>query len=106
MPHAKRMIVLPSMTPGTQRRIVYHRFGKAGARPKAYLQAAIHANELPGAMALHHLMPMLGEADRADFAALPFDEDAYLGHLGLPALVGEVGYTTLERRGGRPTRRA
>ena len=31
MPHAKRMIVLPSMTPGTQRRIVYHRFGKAGA---------------------------------------------------------------------------
>lgn len=64
MPHAKRMIVLPSMTPGTQRRIVYHRFGKAGARPKAYLQAAIHANELPGAMALHHLMPMLVEADR------------------------------------------
>ena len=64
MPHAKRMIVLPSMTPGTQRRIVYHRFGKVGARPKAYLQAAIHANELPGAMALHHLMPMLVEADR------------------------------------------
>ncbi len=45
----------------------------------------------------------LSEADRADFAALPFDEDAYLRNLGLPALVGEVGYTTLERRGGRPT---
>ncbi len=45
----------------------------------------------------------LTEADRADFAALPFDEDAYLRHLDLPALVGEVGYTTLERRGGRPT---
>ncbi len=41
-----------------------HRFGVAGARPKAYLQAAIHANELPGAMALHHLMPMLVAADR------------------------------------------
>jgi acetylornithine deacetylase/succinyl-diaminopimelate desuccinylase-like protein len=45
----------------------------------------------------------LSEADRADFAALPFDEDAYLARLGLPALVGEVGYTTLERRGARPT---
>lgn len=45
----------------------------------------------------------LSEADRADIAALPFDEDAYLRQLGLPALVGEVGYTTLERRGGRPT---
>jgi acetylornithine deacetylase/succinyl-diaminopimelate desuccinylase-like protein len=45
----------------------------------------------------------LTETDRADFAALPFDEPAYLANLGLPALVGEVGYTTLERRGGRPT---
>ena len=45
----------------------------------------------------------LSETDRGDFAALPFDEAAYLERLGLPALVGEVGYTTLERRGGRPT---
>jgi acetylornithine deacetylase/succinyl-diaminopimelate desuccinylase-like protein len=45
----------------------------------------------------------LSETDRADFAALPFDETAYLERLGLPSLVGEVGYTTLERRGGRPT---
>jgi hypothetical protein len=64
MPHVKRTIALPAMTPGTGRRLVVHRFGKPGARPKAYLQAAIHANELPGAMALHHLMPMLVEADR------------------------------------------
>src|SRR6185503_20888700 len=64
MPHSKRRIPLPAMTPGTCRSIVYHRFGRAGARPKAYLQASIHANELPGAMALHHLMPMLVEADR------------------------------------------
>ncbi len=64
MPHIKSRIALPSMTPGTGRSIVFHRFGRAGARPKAYLQAAIHANELPGAMALHHLMPMLAAADR------------------------------------------
>src|SRR6266576_3030524 len=45
----------------------------------------------------------LSEADRAALAALPFDEAAYEAHLGLPALVGEVGYTTLERRSARPT---
>jgi len=66
MPHSKRRIALPSMTPGTGRGIVFHRFGRPGARPKAYLQAAIHANELPGTMALHHLMPMLVAADKAD----------------------------------------
>ncbi len=64
MARLKGLIALPSMTPGTQRVIAFHRFGKSGARPKAYLQAAIHANEFPGAMALHHLMPMLAEADR------------------------------------------
>ena len=65
MPHRHTKIALPQMTPGTRRSIACHRFGKAGARPKAYLQAAIHANELPGAMALHPLMPMLAAADRA-----------------------------------------
>jgi acetylornithine deacetylase/succinyl-diaminopimelate desuccinylase-like protein len=45
----------------------------------------------------------LTEADRAAFAALPFDEEVYRTDLGLPALVGESGDTTLERRGGRPT---
>jgi len=64
MPHSKNRITLPPMAPGNGRSITWHRFGKAGARPKAYLQAAIHANELPGVMALHHLMPMLADADR------------------------------------------
>jgi acetylornithine deacetylase/succinyl-diaminopimelate desuccinylase-like protein len=45
----------------------------------------------------------LSEEDRASLAALPFDEAAYQRQLGLPGLVGEVGYTTLERRGVRPT---
>jgi acetylornithine deacetylase/succinyl-diaminopimelate desuccinylase-like protein len=45
----------------------------------------------------------LSDADRAALAALPFDEALYQRQLGLPALVGEVGYTTLERRGARPT---
>src|SRR5438552_3437012 len=53
------------MTPGTSRSIAWFRFGKASARPKVYIQSSIHANELPGAMLLHYLMPMLGSADQA-----------------------------------------
>ncbi|HEV8306810.1 MAG TPA: dipeptidase [Methylomirabilota bacterium] len=45
----------------------------------------------------------LSDRDREAFAALPFDEEAYREELGLPTLVGEPGYTTLERRGARPT---
>jgi acetylornithine deacetylase/succinyl-diaminopimelate desuccinylase-like protein len=41
--------------------------------------------------------------ERSRFASLPFDEDAYRDHLGLPALFGEPGFTALERRGARPT---
>jgi len=45
----------------------------------------------------------LPDEDRAALAALPFDEGEYLARLGLPTLVGETGYTTLERRAIRPT---
>jgi acetylornithine deacetylase/succinyl-diaminopimelate desuccinylase-like protein len=41
--------------------------------------------------------------DKAAFAQLPFDEEAYRESLGVPELVGEPGYTTLERIGARPT---
>ena len=34
---------------------------------------------------------------------LPFDEEDYRGETGVPALVGEPGYSTLERRSTRPT---
>jgi len=45
----------------------------------------------------------LSDADRAAFAALPFDEESYRDGIGVSALVGEAGFTTLERRGARPT---
>jgi acetylornithine deacetylase/succinyl-diaminopimelate desuccinylase-like protein len=45
----------------------------------------------------------LSDEERRHIAELPFDEEAYRAHLGLPALHGESGYSTLERRGIRPT---
>jgi predicted deacylase len=88
MPHAQGKIALPQMTPGTRRSIAFHRFGRAGARPKAYLQAAIHANELPGAMALHHLMPMLVAADRAKRVKGEIVVVPTVNPIGLAQLVG------------------
>ena len=48
------------------------------------------------------VVPMT-DLDRAALAALPFDEEAFRQGLGALALVGEVGYTPLERRGARPS---
>ena len=45
----------------------------------------------------------LSPAERAEIAALPFDEAAYLAQVGAPAATGEPGYTTLERQWTRPT---
>src|SRR4029077_5578637 len=45
----------------------------------------------------------LTDAERADIAALPFAEEAYRTGLGVSELVGEAGFSTLERRGTRPT---
>ena len=41
--------------------------------------------------------------EKAAIQALPFDDETYRAHLGVPELVGETGYSTLERRASRPT---
>ena len=43
-------LIRPQM--GTARTLTVRRYGKPGAGPKAYLQAALHADELPGVIAL------------------------------------------------------
>lgn len=62
---APRTEVLPILTasPGTSRVLTVHRFGKAGARPKAYLQASLHADEIPGMLVQHHLQSLLAAAE-------------------------------------------
>ncbi|WP_198166987.1 dipeptidase [Microbispora sp. ATCC PTA-5024] len=48
-------------------------------------------------------IPELSDERRADIAAVPFDEDRYRDDLGLEALFGEAGHSTLERLWERPT---
>jgi acetylornithine deacetylase/succinyl-diaminopimelate desuccinylase-like protein len=45
----------------------------------------------------------LTDDERQRFAALPFDEAAYLQELDVDAAWGEAGFTTTERRWARPT---
>lgn len=54
--------LLAGGTPGTQRQLTSLHFGPNDAGRKVYLQASLHADELPGMLVAHHL--------RAKFAAL------------------------------------
>lgn len=45
----------------------------------------------------------LTEEEREAYKKLPFDEETYKNNLGLKALHGEEGYSTLERTSARPT---
>jgi acetylornithine deacetylase/succinyl-diaminopimelate desuccinylase-like protein len=45
----------------------------------------------------------LTDVETAAMADLPFDEEQFRTEVGVPALVGESGYSVLERKGARPT---
>lgn len=46
---------LPSPTPGTQRELVSLHYGRPGEGQKVYIQASLHADELPGMLTAWHL---------------------------------------------------
>lgn len=59
----RETLSLPSASPGTQSELTIWRYGTPGARPKVHLQAALHADEWPGVLMLHHLHRLLQTAD-------------------------------------------
>lgn len=63
MTHQTDIITLPHGRPGTTRRLTIHRFG-SGSGPKAYIQAGLHAGELPGIVVARHLLDHLIRLDR------------------------------------------
>ena len=82
MSHDVTEEALPAMSPGTARSLTVHRFGDAAARPKAYLHAGTHADEIPGMLVLHHLIARLIEADRAG---------DIVGHLVIVPVANPIG---------------
>jgi predicted deacylase len=57
--HHFEMIDLECYSPGTARQLAVHRFGEAGAAPKVYIEAGIHADELPANLVACHLVKRL-----------------------------------------------
>ena len=53
---------LTGASAGTRRELTLYRFGTQGATPKVYLQAGLHADEMPGVLVLQHLMDLLDKA--------------------------------------------
>lgn len=51
---------------GNQTTVSSFHFGLPGARPKVYIQASLHAEELPGMLAAHHLRALLEQAEQQD----------------------------------------
>lgn len=83
------------------------RHGGSVANPlhaMAQLIASLHTPD--GAVAVagfYDAVQELSALERAEIAALPFDEQTYLAQVGAPAAVGEPGYSTIERQWTRPT---
>ncbi len=62
--------------PGTISEVSLFHIGPSDAKIKIYLQAGLHADEQPGIMVLHHLLPLLRSADEngdldARFTVIP-----------------------------------
>ena len=57
---------LQAQSLGNQTTLTSFHFGLAGARPKAYIQASLHADELPGMLVAHHLRALLEQAEQQD----------------------------------------
>lgn len=64
---AVETVALAGDVPGVAYELRVHRLAgrDSGSAPAAYLQAALHADELPGVAALHALLPMLRTAEAA-----------------------------------------
>lgn len=63
MPREVIDVPLSGGTPGNSTAVRMLRYGAPDARPKAYIHAALHADEAPGLLVAHHLVEKLDEAD-------------------------------------------
>ena len=59
MAFERKSVTLRGDAPGWTTEFTWYAVGPADAPEKVHLQAALHADEHPGTMLLHHLLPML-----------------------------------------------
>lgn len=85
-------LLAPSL--GTQRQLSSWHFGHVGQGPKVYVQASLHADELPGMLVAHHLRGLLEAAEQ---------RGEVLGEVVLVPLANPIGLdqTTMHHQLGR-----
>ena len=84
---------LLSPAPGTTRTLVSLHFGPADTGAKAYLQASLHADEVPGLLVAHHLRRRLAELEalgalRGEIVLVPYANPVGLSQWVLQAHEG------------------
>jgi len=89
----ERRHALLSHTPGTTRELVSLHYGTTGSGPKAYIQASLHADEVPGLLVAHHLRRRLAELEasgalRGEVVLVPFANPVGLSQWVLAAHQG------------------
>jgi hypothetical protein len=99
MSFERKTVPLRGDTPGSVTEFTYYVVGPANAAEKVHLQAALHADEHPGTMVLHHLLPMLRQADdqgllRARFTVMPAVNPLGLGQQSLRHHIGRYDTNT------------
>ena len=118
--------LLTGDTPGRSTELTWFRIGPQNAAKKVYLQAALHADEQPGILILHHLLRLLRAADaagelEAQFVLFPMVNPLGMGDIefgqhqgrynrgtgvnhnrGWPVLYDALGAGLLDRLGSDP----
>jgi hypothetical protein len=93
-------IPLGADRPGTHRSLLVHRYGDPEARPKAYLQASLHADETPALLVAHHLARLLGEAEERGEIVGQIVLVPYANPIGLDQIVNRGHSGRFELAGG------
>jgi acetylornithine deacetylase/succinyl-diaminopimelate desuccinylase-like protein len=104
---SKGLLALDIRVTGASRDLHSGRYGGTVQNPihaLAQLLAGLHSPDgrvaVPG---FYDGVADLTDAERAEIAAIPFDDTAYAAEIGVPGLYGEPGHSTLERLFMRPT---
>ena len=104
---SKGLLALDIEVSGANRDLHSGRYGGTVANPVhalAQILASLHHPDGRIAVAgFSDGIPPLNDAERAEIAAVPFEDDAYMAELGLSELFGQPGLSTLERLWTRPT---
>ncbi len=100
MTHDILTVPVAGSSAGTARFFKVFRYGTPGARPRAYIQAGLHADEIPGILVAHHLIRRLRRAAAAGLIRGEVQVVPFANPIGLGQVVNERPMGRFELGGG------